>query len=60
MTTPNQSTIDYLRSLAEQGFYGTITLKYEAGKIVHVRKEENLKPSDLSGIPERINDRTRY
>ena len=57
MTSINETSIDYLRSLAKQGFWGAITLKYEAGKIVHLRKEENLKPSDLSGTPERVNDR---
>jgi len=56
----NAAVIDYLRSLAEQGFWGAITLKCEGGKIVHIRKEENLKPSDLSGTPERLNDRSRY
>ena len=55
MTAANQTAIDYLRSLAEQGFFGAITLKYEAGKVVHLRKEENLKPSDLSGTPEKTN-----
>jgi len=55
MTAANQTAINYLRSLAEQGFFGAITLKYEAGRIVHVRKEENLKPSDLSGTPEKTN-----
>ena len=60
MSAANQSAIDYLRSLAEQGFFGAITLKYEAGKIVHLRKEENLKPSDLSGTPERVYDRTGH
>ena len=59
MTPSNQTALDYLRSLADRGFWGMITLKYEAGKVVHVRKEENLKPSDLSGTPERANDRTR-
>jgi hypothetical protein len=57
MSAGNQSALDYLKSLAEQGFFGAITLKYEAGKIVHLRKEENLKPSDLSGTPERVNVR---
>jgi hypothetical protein len=55
MTSINETSIDYLRSLAKQGFWGAITLKYEAGRIVHVRKEENLKPSDLSGTPEKTN-----
>lgn len=46
----NQNTLDYVRGLAERQFWGFLTLKFEAGKIVHVRREENLKPSDL---PER-------
>ena len=50
MSTP---IIEYIRRLGEQGFFGAITLKYEGGKIVHVRREENLKPSDLSGTPEK-------
>ena len=47
----NQSEIalEYARNLANQGFWGFLTLKYEAGTIVHVRKEENLKPSELPG-----------
>lgn len=57
MSSLNQTAIDYLRSLADQGFWGAITLKYEGGKVVHVRKEENLKPTDLSGTPERVNGR---
>jgi hypothetical protein len=60
MSAANQSALDYLKSLAEQGFFGAITLKYEGGKIVHLRKEENLKPSDLSGTPERVNDRSGH
>jgi len=55
MTAANQTAIDFLKGLAEQGFFGAITLKYEAGKVVHLRKEENLKPSDLSGTPVRPN-----
>ena len=58
MSAANQSAIDYLKSLAEQGFFGAITLKYEGGKVVHVRREENLKPSDLSGTPVRPNVHT--
>jgi len=60
MTTPNQSTIDYLRSLADQGFWGAITLKYEHGEIVHIRKEENLKPSSLSEFPRLTNVKSTH
>ncbi len=42
----------FLERLSSQAFFGSVTLKYERGTIVHVRKEENLKPSELSGAPE--------
>jgi hypothetical protein len=53
--TANQTTLDYLRSLADQGFWGAITLKYEHGEVIHLRKEENLKPSSLSELPRLAN-----
>ena len=49
MTAGNEFTIDYLKSLAEQGFWGFVTFKLEHGEIVHVRREENLKPAELPG-----------
>ena len=52
MTTPNHTALEYLRSLADQGFWGAITLKYENGEVIHIRKEENLKPSSTIGTPE--------
>jgi hypothetical protein len=55
MSAPNQSTVDYLCSLGEQAFWGAITLKYEGGKIVHLRKEESFKPSSLSEVPRSTN-----
>ena len=55
MTGPIDTTLDYLRNLADQNFWGTVTLKYENGGIVHVRQEENLKPSELSGRPRKNN-----
>jgi len=33
-----------LRSLGEQGFFGTMELKFEAGHIVLLRKTETLRP----------------
>jgi hypothetical protein len=35
--------VDLLMSLTSALFYGTVTIKFEAGKIVHVKKEESLK-----------------
>jgi hypothetical protein len=49
MNTANQTAFDYLQSLAEQRFWGFLTLKFEHGEIVHVRREENLKPTELPG-----------
>jgi hypothetical protein len=60
MTAANQTAIDYLKSLAQQGFWGAITLKYEHGEIVHIRKEENLKPSSLSELPRVTNAKSTH
>jgi len=49
MNTSNQTAFDYLRSLADQGFWGFLTLKFEHGEVVHLRREENLKPTELPG-----------
>jgi len=40
-----------LAELQRERFYGSLTLKYEAGRIVILKKEQTLKPSDLSGQP---------
>jgi hypothetical protein len=52
MNSANQNTISYLRSLETQHVWGFITLKYEGGNIVHLRREENLKPSAIENLPE--------
>jgi hypothetical protein len=40
-----------MRQLARDGFYGALTIKFEAGRVVVLKKEETLKPCDLSGKP---------
>ncbi len=40
-----------LQEMACRRFYGSLTLKFEAGKVVIIKKEETLKPHDLSGQP---------
>jgi len=60
MTAANKSSIDYLKGLAEQGFWGAISLKYEHGEIDHIRKEENLKPSSLSELPRVTNAKSTH
>jgi hypothetical protein len=49
MSQQTASTIGYLEDLAAGGFWGFITLNFEAGKVVHIRKEENIKPYELPG-----------
>jgi hypothetical protein len=50
---PRSSVHDFMDRLSREGFYGALTFKYEAGRVIHIRKEENLKPSELlSGPPE--------
>jgi hypothetical protein len=36
--------IQLLRQLEQSRFYGSIELKYEAGRVVLIRKSETLKP----------------
>lgn len=43
-----EPVLGFLRGLAREQFWGAITLKYEGGRVVHVRREENLKPKELS------------
>ena len=48
----NENTIKYLRKLEGQQFWGFLTMKFEGGTIVHMRREENLKPSAIETLPE--------
>ena len=43
------AVIDYIRTLAAENYWGFLALKFEAGKITHIRREENLKPNQLPG-----------
>ena len=37
----------FIGELADQGFWGNIILKLQGGKVIHITKEESLKPSQL-------------
>jgi len=41
-------TIRLLARLGRERFYGKLTISFEAGNIVSLRKEETLKPADLA------------
>ena len=48
----NENAIKYMRKLEGQQFWGFLTMKFENGAIVHMRREENLKPSAIETLPE--------
>jgi hypothetical protein len=49
MSDANESLVEYLSRLDRERFWGSLTIKFEAGRIVHIRREQNLKPEELSG-----------
>jgi hypothetical protein len=54
--------IELLRQLAHERFYGALTLKFEAGRITTLKKEQTIKPNDLSEQPRSYSDtpKTKY
>lgn len=48
-TRPNDPTITYIRQLFAERFWGSITIKFENGEVVHLRREESLLPSKIHG-----------
>jgi hypothetical protein len=55
MNDADRATLAYLQSLCTERFWGFITLKFENGHLVHLRREENIKPSNIptTSSPER-------
>ena len=51
-------TIELIRQLVRDRFYGAITLKFEAGRITIIKKEQTLKPSELPGQLEKRTNET--
>ena len=42
------TVIAHIEGLAQSEFWGFFTLKFEKGKIVHLREERNIRPADLT------------
>jgi hypothetical protein len=42
------ATLGLLRKLAEEGCWGSLTAKFEAGKIVHIVRQESIIPINLN------------
>jgi hypothetical protein len=43
--------MEIIQELVRERFYGALTLKFEAGKVVYLKKEQTIRPSDLSEQP---------
>jgi len=41
-----EETFALIRRLASERFYGSITLKFESGQVVVLKKEETIKPKN--------------
>jgi hypothetical protein len=50
--------IEMIRQLVREHFYGALTIKFEAGRITVIKKEQTFKPTDLSGHPRSENATT--
>jgi hypothetical protein len=42
---------NYIRQLSQQKYFGTIVLSMQSGNLITVRRDEVLKPSDLTPAP---------
>lgn len=49
--------LDLIRQLSAARFYGSLTLKFESGRITTIKKEQTIKASDLSEQPRSESDR---
>jgi hypothetical protein len=47
--------IELIRRLASEHFYGALTLKFEAGRLTIIKKEQTIKPSTLPEQPGKRN-----
>jgi hypothetical protein len=50
--------IELLMQLGRDCFFGAVTFKFEAGRIVIINKNQTLKPSELPGQPGKRKDET--
>lgn len=55
-----QQTFEWLQELVDRRFWGFVTLKFEDGKVCHVKQEQNLKPGDLPTGRNRGNNDTNH
>jgi len=51
--------LELIRQLARERFYGALTLKFEAGHITTLKKEQTIKPNDLPEQPRSQSESTK-
>jgi hypothetical protein len=57
----NNTVLAYLESLSQGGFWGAVRIKYEAGRAVHILREESLIPERMTESPRKnINVHSSY
>jgi hypothetical protein len=47
ITSGTRQVVAYLEKLTQDQFWGNLTLKFQAGNVIHVLREESLKPEQL-------------
>jgi hypothetical protein len=45
MSAANENTLALMKSLGEQDFWGTLTVRFQHGQVVHISKEESIQPA---------------
>jgi hypothetical protein len=48
--------VELIRQLVCERFYGALTIKFEAGRITIIKKEQTIKPSTSPEQPGKRND----
>jgi hypothetical protein len=52
--------IELIGQLVRECFYGALTLKFEAGQLTVIKKEQTIKPSALPEQPGKRNDEKQW
>ncbi len=51
-----RQTIAYLQQLANNSFWGAVTVRFENGTPVHIQRAESIIPTKLADTPRKPND----
>lgn len=53
-SSPNRSVREFLDRLEQERFFGIVSVRYENGKAVHIRREESILPTNLTENPNHV------